>query len=111
MKQCFLALTTAFLAMLALSACSTDVTRSTPVEAAALERMAADGFADATITNMVEGNPAVRGADELYCVATDATTQNGQLPYLLVVWRIGDQWQAAQLTEGYYEWDLQGCPR
>jgi hypothetical protein len=44
-------------------------------------------------------------------VATDVTTQDGQLPYLLVVWRIGDEWQARQLPEGYYEWDLQGCPR
>lgn len=82
-----------------------------PVEGAAREAMQADGLAGAAITDVVEGDPAVRGADELYCVATDATTQNGELPYLLVVWRTGQQWQAQPLLEGYYEWDLQGCPR
>lgn len=82
-----------------------------PVEAAAREVMARDGVGDAEITQRVEGNADVQGADELYCVATDVTTQDGQLPYLLVVWRSGDEWQARQLAEGYYEWDLQGCPR
>lgn len=82
-----------------------------PVEAAAHEAMTRDGIGDAAITQRVEGNPDVQGADELYCVATDVTTQDGQLPYLLVVWRTGDEWQARQLPEGYYEWDLQGCPR
>lgn len=91
-----------------LAACASP---ESPVEQTAQAKMQADGFADAAITSTSEGNPDVRGADELYCVATDATTQNGELPYLLVVWRTGDTWQAEQLMEGYYEWDLQGCSR
>lgn len=92
-----------------LTACSAG--GASPVEEAAQARMAEDGFAEAAITSTVEGDPAARGADELYCVATDATTQNGELPYLLVVYRQGEAWQAHQLEEGYYEWDLYGCPR
>lgn len=110
MRIRFLAL--AFLALLALpllAACGGG--RTDPAREAALSQMAADGQSGAEITEMIEGDPAVRGADELYCVATDATTQNGELPYLLVVWRSGGEWQATQLAEGYYEWDLQGCPR
>lgn len=91
-----------------LAACASP---ESPVEQTARDKMQADGFAGAEITTTSEGNPDVRGADELYCVATDATTQNGELPYLLVVWRTGDTWQAEQLMEGYYEWDLQGCTR
>ncbi len=94
-----------------LSACSSRTVGSDPVEAAAREVMRADGLADAAITQIVEGDPGVRGADALYCVATDATINDGQLPYLLVVWRRGESWEAAHLPEGYYEWDLQGCPR
>ena len=101
----------AMLIVLVLSACSSGAPATDEVEETARQIMAADGMSDATITTIVAGDPKVRGADELYCVATDATTQNGELPYLLVVWREGDQWQAAQLVEGYYEWDLQGCPR
>ncbi len=82
-----------------------------PVRQTAREFMEGDGMAEAAITQIVEGDPNVRGADELYCVATDASTQGGELPYLLVVWRTGDGWHAAPLQEGYYEWDLQGCPR
>jgi hypothetical protein len=103
-------LTFALLALFTLTACGGGQTAD-PAREAALSQMAADGQSDAEITGMVEGDPAVRGADELYCVATDATTQNGELPYLLVVWGADGEWQAAQLTEGYYEWDLQGCPR
>jgi hypothetical protein len=94
-----------------LVACSAGSIGNSQVEATARQMMTADGFADAAITTIMEGDPAVRGADELYCVATDATTQNGELPYLLVIWRADDEWRAAQLLEGYYEWDLQGCPR
>jgi hypothetical protein len=103
-------LTFALLALFLLAACGGGQTAD-PAREAALSQMAADGQSDAEITDMVEGDPAVRGADELYCVATDATTQNGELPYLLVVWQASGEWQAAQLMEGYYEWDLQGCPR
>jgi hypothetical protein len=102
-------LTFALLALILLTACGGG--SDDPAREAALSQMAADGQSEAEITEMVEGDPAVRGAGELYCVATDATTQNGELPYLLVVWGSGGEWQAAQLMEGYYEWDLQGCPR
>ncbi|HLV44133.1 MAG TPA: hypothetical protein VKY39_04205 [Aggregatilineales bacterium] len=94
-----------------LAACGGAAGEASPPEQTARQMMQADGLGDAEITGVVEGDPAVRGADELYCVATDATTQNGELPYLLVVWQSGGQWQAQQLMEGYYEWDLQGCPR
>jgi hypothetical protein len=92
-----------------LTACTPTISSEDAAEAAARQQMSDDGFADAQITDIVEGDPAVVGADELYCVATDAS--NGDLPYLLVVWSRGDSWQARQLMEGYYEWDLQGCPR
>lgn len=97
--------------LLLITSCSDAKSGNAIVESTAKEQMTADGFSDAAITSMVNGDPGVRGADELYCVATDATTQNGELPYLLVVWRTGDTWSAAQLLDGYYEWDLQGCPR
>ncbi len=82
-----------------------------PAESIARQIMDRDGYTNAKITKVVEGDAATHGADELYCVATDATTQNGELPYLMVVWRNGDAWDGMQLIEGYYEWDLQGCPR
>src|SRR5574340_635805 len=94
-----------------LTACSSNNDSRSQVEAKAREIMTADGFGDAQITNIVAGDPASRGADELYCVATNATTQNGELPYLLVIWRTGSTWDGAQLAEGYYDWDLNGCPR
>lgn len=81
------------------------------VERAARATMQIEGFGSANITRIVPGKPAARGAQELYCVATDATSPQTQLPYLLVVWRANDSWQAASLPEGYYEWDLQGCAR
>ncbi len=99
---------TALLTLVALSACSAP---EDPVTRTARQIMESDGLGNAAITQVIEGDPAVRNADELYCVATDANSPTGQLPYLLVIWRTGDEWQGAQLLEGYYEWDLQGCPR
>jgi hypothetical protein len=64
-----------------------------------------------TITNVVSGDKKYRQADELWCVATDLTSPDGQVPYLLAVWRKAGKWEGAELTEGYYEWDLHGCPR
>jgi hypothetical protein len=63
-----------------------------------------------TITNVVGGDKKYRQADELWCVATDLTSPDGQVPYLLAVWRKGGKWEGAELTEGYYEWELHGCP-
>lgn len=80
------------------------------VEETATQFMAADGFADAQITDIVEGDPAtVPGADELYCVRTDATSPGTELPYLVLVWRGGETWKASQLEEGDYDWQLHGC--
>ncbi len=108
MKRLFTLLMALLIA--ALAGCASGDS-SDAVEAEAREVMTADGYADAEIMQIVEGDPAVRGADELYCVATDATSPSGDLPYLLVVWRAGSTWEGAQLVEGYYDWDLQGCPR
>jgi protein involved in ribonucleotide reduction len=65
----------------------------------------------AKITNVVSGDKKYRRADELWCIATDASSQDGQVPYLLAVWRTGDKWDGTELAQGYYEWDLYGCPR
>lgn len=101
----------ALFAALLMVGCNAGANEPSEIATAARAVMSADGFADAEITSIVEGDAAVRGADELYCIATEATTQNGELPYLVVVWRTGDTWDGAQLLEGYYDWDLQGCPR
>ena len=65
----------------------------------------------AKITNVVTGNNKYRNADALWCLATDRSSQDGQIPLLLAVWRKGDQWSGNVLEDGYYEWDLYGCPR
>ena len=65
---------------------------------------------DVKITKVVAGNPKNHKADALYCVETDATTPEGQT-YLVAIWRIGATWSGAQMADGEYEWDLNGCPR
>jgi len=94
---------------LMLAACGGAVQPS--AESVAQDFAAEQGYTDIEITEVSEGDAAARGADALYCVATNATDDSTGLPYLLVVWQSGENWEAAQLTEGYYEWDLQGCPR
>ncbi|NDJ33128.1 MAG: hypothetical protein GYB64_00535 [Chloroflexi bacterium] len=91
--------------VLALVACG-----SPSVEDLARERMEADGHASASIMDIVEGEPSTLGVDELYCVATDATSSDGSLPYLLLIYSQGGQWTVEQLEEGFYEWTLYGCP-
>jgi hypothetical protein len=108
MKRLLLA---AIAAMLVLAACASGDTGEAQVREVAQEQMNDDGFSDAAITDVTAGDSASQGADELYCVATDATTQNGELPYLLLVWREGTEWKTQTMTEGYYEWDLYGCDR
>jgi hypothetical protein len=72
----------------------------------------AQGRSDANITQVLKGNnPAQRDADELWCIETDALADDGQTPYLMVVWRKGSTWETAFLAEGEYAWDLHGCPR
>lgn len=77
----------------------------------AKELIEASNNYEARIIRVVEGDPAVRDAGDLYCVETDAINPVSGLPFLLVVWRIDDTWEGAVMSEGYYEWDLQGCPR
>ncbi len=69
------------------------------------------GQESAKITNVVTGDKKYKRADALWCLATDASTQDGQVPFLMAVWRTGDKWDGAVLEQGYYEWDLYGCPR
>ena len=52
-----------------LAACGGAAGEASPPEQTARQMMQADGLGDAEITGVVEGDPAVRGADELYCCA------------------------------------------
>jgi len=65
---------------------------------------------DVKVTKVVAGNPKNHKADALYCVETDGTTPDGQ-PYLVAIWRTGGTWTGAEMADGEYEWDLNGCPR
>jgi hypothetical protein len=94
---------------LILAACGGESTPG-PVTEAAQEQIAADGI-DATITDVMEGDPTAFGTDELYCVATDGTNPNTQLPYLVAVYGEAGSYESVAMAEGYYEWDLYGCPR
>ncbi|MEP7289563.1 MAG: hypothetical protein ABI947_27760 [Chloroflexota bacterium] len=62
------------------------------------------------ITKVVTGNPKNYKADALWCVETDATLPEGST-YLLMVYRTGSNWTTREMTDGEYEWDLNGCPR
>ncbi len=97
------------LALLVLTACQSG--DSNDPKAFALKLMKDGGKDSAKITKVVNGDKKYREADELWCVATDATSADGQIPYLLAVWRKGGKWEGAEMPEGYYEWDLYGCPR
>jgi hypothetical protein len=90
-----------------LTACQSD---SDP-KSYARQLMHDAGKDSAKITKVVGGDKKYRQADDLWCIATDASSSDGQVPYLLAVWRKTGKWDGAELTEGYYEWDLYGCPR
>jgi hypothetical protein len=96
-------------ASLVLASCSAQVSNDPKVFAQKLMHDA--GKDSAKITNVVEGDKTYRKADALWCVATDLSLEDGQVPYLLAVWRTGDKWDGTQLEQGYYEWDLYGCSR
>jgi hypothetical protein len=68
------------------------------------------GKKDVKVTKVVAGNPKYHKADALWCVETEAKTPEGA-SYLVAVWRTGQTWAGAQLVDGEYEWDLNGCPR
>ncbi len=110
MRKTFLLATITVLAALTLTACGGGSAAQTPEEAA-LAFAAEDGLEGATITDTAEGDPITVGADAVYCIATDATDAVSGLPYLVVVAQTGDDLTASQMTEGFYEWDLYGCPR
>ncbi len=96
-------------AVLVLSACQSADSNDPKVFAQKLMHDA--GKDNAKITKVVSGDKKYRNADELWCIATDASSSDGQVPYLLAVWRKAGNWDGAELAEGYYEWDLAGCPR
>ena len=68
------------------------------------------GKKDVKVTKVVAGNPKSYKADALWCVETDAKTPEGAT-YLVAIWRTGQNWSGAEMANGEYEWDLNGCPR
>src|SRR5262245_28628970 len=68
------------------------------------------GKKDVKVTKVVAGNPKDDKAEALSCVETDAKTPEGA-SYLVAIWSTGQNWSGAQMTDGEYEWDLNGCPR
>ena len=68
-----------------------------------------NGKKSVKITKVVSGKPKNK-ADELWCVETDERDAQDQTT-LLVVLRTGSNWTTAFMSDGEYEWDLNGCPR
>src|SRR5258706_16095957 len=68
------------------------------------------GKKDVKVTKVVTGNPKNYKADTLWCVETDGKTADG-LTYLLMTYRMGTTWSTREMSDGEYEWDLNGCPR
>jgi hypothetical protein len=69
-----------------------------------------NGKQSVKVTKVVTGNPKNYKADELWCVETDSQTPDG-LSYLLMAYRTGSNWTTREMSDGEYEWDLNGCPR
>ena len=69
-----------------------------------------NGKQSVKITKVVSGNPKPEKADQLWCVETDEKDAQDQTT-LLMVWRTGSNWTTAPMTDGEYQWDLNGCPR
>jgi hypothetical protein len=91
-----------------LSACGT----STPQDPTSYARdMIKKANKTANITEIVAGNSKYRNADQLWCIETDANSEDGQIPYLLAVWYKGGTWNGEEITDGFYQWDLYGCAR
>ncbi len=68
------------------------------------------GKKDVKVTKVVTGNPKNYKAEALWCVETDGKTGEG-LTYLLMTYRTGSTWATREMSDGEYEWDLNGCPR
>ncbi len=92
---------------LAFTACQSASTSPTNYARQWLDRM---GKSEVKVTRVVAGNPKRYQADALYCVETNATTAANQA-YLIAIWRTGSTWSGTEITNGEYEWDLDGCPR
>jgi len=106
MRKSFIVLLTLF----ALTACSAASNEPTDPKVYAQQIIQKAGK-NAKITKVVTGDKKYRKADDLWCVETDANSQDGQIPYLLAVWRKDNKWDGTELADGWYEWDLYGCPR
>lgn len=109
MRRVLLLATSIFL--LCLTACGGGGGSAESPESVALEFASNNGFAEASVTDVVEGDPATVGADAIFCVATDATDDASGLPFLVIVEEADGALSASQMAEGYYEWDLYACPR
>jgi hypothetical protein len=96
------------LILLILAACQS----AAPSDPNAIARKYLDdnGKQSVKITKVVPGNPKYHKADQLWCVETDETDAQGNTT-LLAIWRTGSDWKTAPMTDGEYEWDLNGCPR
>src|SRR6266700_2489524 len=97
------------LILLTLVACQAA---AAPIDPNAIARKYLDdnGKQSVKITKVVPGNAKNHKADQLWCIETDEKDTQDQTT-LLAVWRTGSTWNTARMTEGEYEWDLNGCPR
>ncbi len=98
------------ISLLVLVGCSAAAPVAEP-EATARKLMRDARKENARIIRSVQGDKNIRHVDELWCIQTDTNVEGGNIPLLFLVWRKGDQWQGEQLTEGFYDWQVQGCPR
>jgi hypothetical protein len=96
------------LILLTLAACQS----AAPTDPNTIARKYLDdnGKQSVKITKVVAGNAKYHKADQLWCVETDEKDAQDQTT-LLAVWRTGSTWNTAPMTDGEYEWDLNGCPR
>jgi hypothetical protein len=99
---------TLFSVLFSLAAC--QPTSPTDPNAVARKWLDDAGKKDVKVTKVVTGNPKNYKADALWCVETDGKTDDG-LTYLMMTYRTGSTWNTREMTDGEYEWDLNGCPR
>src|SRR5258708_4722131 len=105
MYQAFSRMLSLSLLLLMLSACQST---STDPRNYARQWLDDAGKKNVKVTKVVAGNSKRYKADELYCAETDATTSTGQT-YMIAIWRAGSTWSGTEITDGEYEWDLDGC--
>jgi len=100
------------LASLLLATLSVLAACSAPLDAKSVARTAldAENKQSVQITKVVAGNPKIVKADALWCIETDQKNADGST-LLMTVSRTGTSWTSNDMTDGEYEWDLNGCPR